>query len=895
MASRSTLMVTAWVVTAVAVLALAPNLTRLAAESFGSLLPDEAESMVATRLIRETWPDRSQNSVLIAILNRDDEAGLTAADKEFASEIARRFERAQRDRDPGADDDSRSRGSAGGRTSRREITRVLGPNSDPEIAQRLVSKDGRTQLVLAGLDADWVAPRADESARRLKSVVADLEPPAGLSLSWSGDAAVGSAYMDAVHTTLDRASILVVGLLLVILIVVYRSLTLALVPLLTIGLSLLIARGLIASMSVMFHLDPNPLVELFLVAVLFGSGTDLVLLLTWRFAEHWDGVSDPEAMVLATRRHEALAILSSAGTLILALFLLGFSRFKLFNQTGPCVAIGMTVSLIASLTLAPALLVLLAKHRPNAFSGFRRPSSGFWSKIGRQAMSRPMVGWLAGLTLLAIPAWHALSVETTYDMVGELPRDTPALIGLETISRQFGPGEVSPLSVVIKSESDWRESNGLYLVDQLSREIDMHEQFGEIRSATQPLGSRDTFRPARLDSRLAAIRDGLTQIESGATMMASNFAEEAARLRIAMGFESLTGIKLPGLGGRPKPNGEANANGNADADANANALRPRQLLEKLSQAGRGAKLIAEGTARATQEMSVVLGDPVGVDALDRLLLTRQNLAENPDFNRAFAEYVSADGKSTRINIGMTARLHSREALRTADELLERAENFNSDYKNRYIKLWVTGPNQVMADVRRITNEDMNWALVLLPLGIFLAMLVMLRDFGICLNLVLTMLLTYFFTIGVTDWVFTWIGGTSGLDWKVKFFSFVILMACGVDYNIFLVSRMKEEIQVAGLHVGVARSIGHTGGLISSAAAITICSYLAFLASPLDSLRALGFAVALGIAVDAALVRTVIMPCGFWLMFHRYEQLGRSLARVESRSGEPAQSGILEDE
>jgi RND superfamily putative drug exporter len=143
-----------------------------------------------------------------------------------------------------------------------------------------------------------------------------------------------------------------------------------------------------------------------------------------------------------------------------------------------------------------------------------------------------------------------------------------------------------------------------------------------------------------------------------------------------------------------------------------------------------------------------------------------------------------------------------------------------------------------------------------------------------------MLLTYGFTIGVTDWIFATYTGTGGLDWKVKFFTFVLLMAVGVDYNIVLVSRLRQELREHGLKEALVRSIGHTGSLITSAAAITICSYLAFLVSPLHSLRALGFAVALGITIDALVVRTVIMPCGHYLMFHASEAIGRREAQEE---------------
>jgi RND superfamily putative drug exporter len=866
MINRPWRVVAAWVAVAVLVLFMAPNLTRMAAESFGILLPDDAESMAAARLVRHAWPDRSQGSVAVVVLRRA--SGLTSADERFAAALAARFEvaRAESARQSSAGPDRPS--------AQHGIIRVLGPASAREVAARLVSDDRTTQLVVAALDADWVAPRADELVRSLQAAAQGLAAPAGLELTWSGDAAVGSAYMDAVHRTLDMALIVVVVLLLIVLLIVYRSLLLALVPLATIGVSLLIARGLVAWTALWTGVDPNPLVELFLIAVLFGTGTDLVLLLSWRFAEHWDGQSDPAPIVAQTVHHEAVAIVSSAGTLILALSLLVLARFKLFSQTGPFVALGMAVGLLAALSLAPALLVLLARYRPRSFAGFRHRASGFWPAMGRQALAQPLLGWLAGVAVLALPALAALRVETTYDMVGELPKDTPALAGLKTIVEKFGPSDVSPLEIVVEGNSDWRDSEGLYLIDELSRTLSHHKDFGEIRSATQPLGSRETLKAARIESRLTAIRAGLAKIRDGAELMAASFIQEGARVRMLLGMERLTGLKLPGMPAAPEVKPPAAAKVSGSGSATTDSSPTSTMLEKIGKAAAGAKQIANGSALAAKELGVVIEGPVGADVLDRVLLTRENIKEHPEFERAFAEYISADGKTTRVIVGTTARLHSRDALDDADELLQRADDFDDDYQSRYLKLRLTGPNVAMADVRRITNEDIRRAYLVLPLGVFLAMLLLLGDFGIALNLVVTMLLTYGFTIGATNEIFAWLTGGEGLDWKVKFFTFVVLMACGVDYNIFLVSRMREEVRAHGLREGIARAVGNTGALITSAAAITICSYLAFLVSPLHSLRALGVSVGLGIAIDAMVVRTLIMPCGHWLMFHAYEALGR---------------------
>src|SRR5205807_7572153 len=106
---------------------------------------------------------------------------------------------------------------------------------------------------------------------------------------------------------------------------------------------------------------------------------------------------------------------------------------------------------------------------------------------------------------------------------------------------------------------------------------------------------------------------------------------------------------------------------------------------------------------------------------------------------------------------------------------------------------------------------------------------------------------------------------AGLDWKVPYFLFILLVAVGVDYNVFLMTRLREESRALGLRRGIIRAVGQTGGLITSAAAITACSFASFLTSPLGSLRQLGFALVVGITVDALLVRPVLVPCGHWLL------------------------------
>src|SRR5439155_18984971 len=126
--------------------------------------------------------------------------------------------------------------------------RVLGPASSPEIVKRLVSPDGTVELVAVSLSTSFVAPATHAAVAWMQRHAADpaLAVPAGLEIRWTGDAVIGRDYMANVQTSLDRAAVATVALLLVVLLCVYRSFWLALVPLVTIGVSLVIAGGLLA-------------------------------------------------------------------------------------------------------------------------------------------------------------------------------------------------------------------------------------------------------------------------------------------------------------------------------------------------------------------------------------------------------------------------------------------------------------------------------------------------------------------------------------------------------------------------------------------------------------------------------------------------------------------------
>jgi RND superfamily putative drug exporter len=858
---RPAWVVLVWLGLALGIGLASPDLTRLAAEGQSKLLGRESESRRAAELVRRAWPDQSYESTVVLALHRP--SGLTGADRQFAGVLAAQFEAADRPK---------------------TVLRTLGPESRPEIAARLNSQDGTLGLLVVPLDSSHVSPTSHEAVAWLQSKTEDVyrKTPAvgGLELRWTGDAVIGRDYMAQVQISLDRAAAATLVLLLIVLLLVYRSLLLALVPLVTIGISLVIARGLLAWLT-LAGWQISPLVELFLIAILFGTGTDFCLFLSWRFAEHFNP-KNPTGVMKLTLSRSFMPLVTSAGTIIIGLLLMGTTKFKLFSTTGPSVALGLSISLFATLTLTPALLVLLATHRPRSFHGFMAPSSGFWETLGRGAMSRPLRSWC--LTLLAMVPLSVLGMQSRFvmDLLAEMPRSTDSGKNLNLVAEKFGPGMMAPLTVVLESDTDLHHSEGLALIDDVSRLLAHQRRLSEVRSATQPLGSPVPLDRARLASRLGEVDHGFQQLSKGAKLLNKGLTEGAAKLRATIWLEKQTGLNLTGaVSRRPAPTRKDPSvqqaahptEPKAVTKTAPSAANPAEtLLTELTRAAEGAGQIAHGAEQAHDEVASILRDPVGRRALDRLLITPQTVHDNPDLLQSFAAYITPDGHQARIDLTLTDRVFSDGAMTQVETLRRRLNDYLGEYEGVHVTAKVAGANAESADIRSLTHSDQVQSWFIVPIGVFLVLLLALRDPWACFNLVATMVLTYAFALGTTHLLFVTALGSEGLDWKVPYFLFVLLVAVGVDYNVFLMTRLQEESARHGFRGGIINAIGQTGGLISSAAAITACSFASFLFSPLSSLRQLGFALVIGIAVDALLVRPLLVPCGHWLLRRSREVL-----------------------
>jgi putative drug exporter of the RND superfamily len=266
-----------------------------------------------------------------------------------------------------------------------------------------------------------------------------------------GSAADSANSFKGIDGILLIATLLVV---IVLLLITYRSPVLWLLPVMSAGIALTAAEALIYLLAAHAGLTVNAQSAGILYVLVFGAGTDYALLLTARYREELRRHSDRhEAMAVAIRR-AGPAIIASAGTVILSLLTLTVAELNSTKSLGPVLAIGVGVALISMLTLLPALLVIFGRWifwpvKPTY--GTDEPTTrGFWAQVGRRIAVRPRVVWIAtavvlGAMALGLTGLKASGLTAAESFVGHHP---DSVVGQNVIDQNFPAGAGQPVVVV---------------------------------------------------------------------------------------------------------------------------------------------------------------------------------------------------------------------------------------------------------------------------------------------------------------------------------------------------------------------------------------------------------------------------------------------------------------
>ena len=205
-----------------------------------------------------------------------------------------------------------------------------------------------------------------------------------------------------------------------------------------------------------------------------------------------------------------------------------------------------------------------------------------------------------------------------------------------------------------------------------------------------------------------------------------------------------------------------------------------------------------------------------------------------------------------LNVTLEAAPDSVEAGNDIPELRRLAKEADSS-------ALIGGTSAVYYDVRQANDRDNKTIIPIILLVITLILGVLLRSILSAIVLLGTVVLSFFATLGVSALVFNHVFGFAGGDNSFPLFAFIFLVALGIDYNIFLMSRVREESQKIGTRAGVIKGLTVTGSVITSAGIVLAATFAVLGLLPLVPLAQLGFAVAFGVLLDTIIVRSILVP------------------------------------
>ena len=662
-----------------------------------------------------------------------------------------------------------------------------------------VSGDGHAiQLVVLAQQGGGNSNYTTDLIDGLRAKIAQAGLPAGLQAHLAGEIAAEVDQQKASGNTGNKIELLSLLFIIALLVLIFRSLTLALVTVIPPLLSVAIAGPLVAE-AAQHGLQVSPIAQFLLIVLVLGAGTDYGLFLVFRVreelragphataGEYYPGSRGVGGSLLrdfvhprrpardaivhsVTRVGESITF--SAATVIAAMLTLLLASFSFYSDLGIPFAIAIGVTLIAALTLLPALLSirlsLLAMKRSLFRAMFKRPKllpwniqgsgkSGTWGRVAGRIVKHPVPTLVSGVVVFGGLALAVFGY-TAAGFGGSTapPAGSDSAAGQAQLTKHFPQSAANPTTVIFRFGTPvWQNP-------------------APLAAATSKLQGSPLF----------------TQV---------------------IGPLNPTGAPLTP----------------AQFTALHSKLGPAKALPPAPPPGTGVPAGAYQAYRATAN----LVSPDG-----RTVLYETGLkAGDPGSTSAMNAVPSVRAETTAV----------AKSIRASDSALG-------------------GEAPALYDISSISNSDLKRIIPIAIVAIGILLALVLRSLVAPLYLIASVGISYLAALGLSVLIFIKLGHSGGLVFFMPFLMFIFLLALGEDYNILMMTRIREEAQRMPLRDAVTRALSATGSTITSAGLVLAGTFLVLTlvagsGSGGEQIRDIGLGLALGILMDTFLVRTLLVP------------------------------------
>jgi len=475
------LVIGAWIALAISVTMAFPPLAVLAQKAPASILPTNAPSVVSQKQMSEAFAEASSDNVLLVVLTN--EKGFTPADEVVYRDLVGAL-----------------------RAQTEDVAALQDFVTTPPLREILVSKDNKAWLLPVNIVGEVATPKAIAATKRAIQTVQDTVAGTSLQAYTTGPAGTFNDIKDLGDLDIFTIEVATVVALLTILLMVYRNLLTMILPLITIGVALVTAQGVVAGMGTL-GLSVSSQTIVLLTAMLAGAGTDYAVFLISRYHDFLRAGVESDEAVRNALASVGKVITASAATVAVTFIGLIFTKLTVFSTVGVALAAAIIVGCAGALTFLPALLTLAGRR------GWARPrqdlTGRFWRRSGIRIVRRPVINLVASLVILVILASTSALATYNYDDRKALPAATASIQGYDAISRHFPLNASLPQYILINSPRDLRTPRALADMEQLAYRVSQIPDIDIVRGITRPTG--ESLEQARLSFQAGEVGKPLNQ------------------------------------------------------------------------------------------------------------------------------------------------------------------------------------------------------------------------------------------------------------------------------------------------------------------------------------------------------------------------------------------------
>ena len=749
-----------------------------------------------------------------------------------------------------------------------------GVTNDPETGEETIVP-GILVLSLS-YSSDWTGNVIDDTPvlrDQIAAALADYETENNteftLSTYLTGNPAVSYDMENGAMEDISHIDIFTVLMILILVGLFFRSFITSAMPPVTMGVAFAVTMGLIYGL--MYFMDIFFITEIMLLVSMMGAGCDYCIFILARYREERRDGKDHHAALHSAIKWAGESITISGASVIIGFGAMSICSFSMISTMGICLALGIIIALLAALTFIPSLLEVVGDRifwptKMKEYEEGGKATKGWFawsSKVGHRYFdisSKFTLKHAKAIAIVAVlvtvpAAYVALESDTSYDMTSSLMTGDSEK-GMDLIGEYADQGMIYPNYVLLE-------------YDEPVATVDIAYDI-----TGQPAGYTLTWNDNWLNNQKQALQE-----------MSSKFQEDENITSVLTPYEWSDVIAASGqyvdISMR-----DLIALASTDPVAALSYLNAAQAVVDYAQQNAYATvaIVLENMFPAMvqeyranlEAMLAMSGSDISIpeflkDPIATFMLVTSGGASIDYIVNSNLGYIGGDFANSETGTGnvtyvkVSASTHEAAMSQRSMDSIAYMQNVVNDVTGSMVGVtatWVTGTAVIMYDISEIISGEFTQIEILVVILIIILLFFVMRSYTIPLRSVATILMSICWTLAATHLIFG-----DEVTWLIPLILLVICLGLGMDYDILLTTRIKENVRAHGMSndEAIHHAVVHSGSVITICGLIMGGAFGTLMLSSMGMLQQFGFALCFAILCDALIVRTYIVPAVMHLL------------------------------